>query len=128
MKRQKMCSLPVSQLLTPVIPTGLISTTTVGIPPLARVLAEDLMKAILKEGSPILLKVALKCIGRKATSESTSSHGDGNQSGPKDNQASSSRLGASATHSSTPGSSGGWQVAAAKVLMNQSRRLPISPW
>ena len=106
-KRQKMCSSPVSQSLTPVTPTGSVSTITVGILPLAKVLAEDLTKATLKEGSPNLLKVASKCIGRKATSESTSSHGVGNQSGPKDNTASSSRLGASATCSSTPGSSGG---------------------
>ena len=47
-----------------------------------------------------------KHIGRKATSESTSSHGAGHQSGPKDNIASSSRLGASGA-SSTPGSSAG---------------------
>ena len=63
------------------------------------------MKATLKEGSPNLLKVALKCIGRKATSESTSSYSAGNQSGPKDNLASSLRLGASATCSSAPRSS-----------------------
>ena len=105
-KRQKMHSSPVSQPLTPVTPAGLISTITVGILPLARVLAEDLIKATLSEGSPKLLKVALKYIGRKATSESTSSCGAGNRSGPKDNTASSSRLGASATCSSTPGSSG----------------------
>ena len=104
-KRQKMHSSPVSQPLTPVTPAGLISTITVGIP-LARVLAEDLTKATLKEGSPNLLKVALKCIGRKVTSESTSSHGAGNQSGPEDSTASSSRPGASATYSSAPGSSG----------------------
>ena len=102
-----MHSSPVSQLLTQVTPTDLISTITVGILPPARVLAEDLTKATLKEGSPNLLKVALKCIGRKAISESTSSHGEGNQSRPKDNPASSSRLGASATCSSTPGFSGG---------------------
>ena len=102
-----MHSSPVSQLLTPVTPTGLISTITVGVLPPARVLAEDFMKDTLKEGSPNLLKVASKCIGRKATSESTGSHSAGNQSGPNDNTASSSRLGASATHSSTPGSSGG---------------------
>ena len=106
-KRQKMCSSPISKPLTPVTPTGLISTITVGILPSARVLAEDLTKSTLKEGSPNLLQVASKCIGRKATSESTSSHGAGNRSGPKDNPASSSRLGASATCSSAPGSSGG---------------------
>ena len=51
-KRQKMHSSPVSQLLTPVTPAGSISTITVGILPPARVLAEDLTKATLKEGSP----------------------------------------------------------------------------
>ena len=101
-----MHSSPVSQPLTPVTLAGLISTITVGILPLARVLTEDLMKATLKEGSPNLLKVASKCIGRKATSESMSSHGAGHQSEPKDNTASSLRLGASATHSSVPGCSG----------------------
>ena len=101
-----MCISPVSQPLTPVTPAGSILTIMVGILPLPRVLAEDLTNATLKEGSLNLLKVALKCIGRKATSESTSSHGAGHQSGPKDNTASSSRLGASATCSSTPGSSG----------------------
>ena len=100
-----MWSSPVSQLLTPVTPACLISTITVGILPLARVLAEDLTKATLREGSPSLLKVALKCIGRKVTSESTSSHCAGNQSGSKDNPASSSRPGVSATCSSAPGSS-----------------------
>ena len=50
--------------------------------------------------------MTLKCIGRKATSESTSSHSAGNQSVPKDNPATSSRPGASATQSRTPGSSG----------------------
>ena len=77
-KKQKMHSSPVSQPLTPVKPAGSISTITVGILPLARVLADDLMKATLKEGSPNLLKVASKCIGRKATSDSTSSHCAGN--------------------------------------------------
>ena len=100
-----MHSSPISQLLTPVTPAGSILTITVGILPLARVQAEDLMKATLKEGLPNLLKVASKCIGKKTTSKS-SSHGAGNQSGLKDNTASSSRPGASATCSSTPGSSG----------------------
>ena len=106
MKRQKMHSSPISQLLTPVTPAGSISTITVDILPPARVLAEDLTKATLKEGSPNLLKVALKYIGRKATSESTSSCGADHQSGPKDNTASSSKPGALATCSSTLGSSG----------------------
>ena len=50
-----MCRAPVSQLHTPTIPAGLISIITVGILPSARVLAEDLMKATLREGSPNLL-------------------------------------------------------------------------
>ena len=107
MKRQKMCNSLISQLLTPVTPAGLILTITVGILPLARVLAENLMKATLKEGSPNLLKVASKCISRKVTSESTSSHGAGHQSGSKNNTASSSRPGASVSHPSTPDSCGG---------------------
>ena len=49
-KRQKMHSSPVSQPLTPVTPAGSSSTIPVGILPLARVLAEDVTKATLKEG------------------------------------------------------------------------------
>ena len=49
-KRHKMHSSPVPQL--PVTPAGSILTITVGILPPARVLAEDLTKATLKEGSP----------------------------------------------------------------------------
>ena len=64
-KRQKMRSSPISQPLTPVTAAGLISTITVGILPPARVLAEDLTKATLKESSPNLLKVASKCITGK---------------------------------------------------------------
>ena len=64
-KRQKMHSSPVSQLLTPVTPTGLICTITVGILPPAIVLAENLMKATLKEGSPNLFKVASKCMDQQ---------------------------------------------------------------
>ena len=55
MRRQKMHSAPVSQLSTPNTPRGSISTITVGILPPARVLAEDLTKATLREGSPKLL-------------------------------------------------------------------------
>ena len=101
-----MCSSPISQPLTPVTPAGSTSTITVGFLPPARVLVEDLTKAMLKEGSPNLLKVASKYTGRKATSESTCFHGAGHQSGPKDNTASSSKPGALATCSNTLGSSG----------------------
>ena len=74
---------------------------------MAIVLTKDLTKATLGEGSPNLLKVVSKCIGRKATNESTSSHGAGDQSGSKDKPASSSGPEVSATCSSIPGSSGG---------------------
>ena len=72
-RRQKMCSAPVSQPPTPNTPAGSISTVTVGILPPVRVLAEDLTKATLREGSPNLLQMASKCIGKQTTSESTDS-------------------------------------------------------
>ena len=68
-RRQKMYSAPVSQLPAPNTPAGLNSTITVGILPPARVLAEDLTKANLREGSPNLLQMAQKCVGKQATSE-----------------------------------------------------------
>ena len=64
-------------LPTPNTPAGSISTITVGILPPARVLAEDLMKATLREGSPNLLQMDLKCVGKQATSESTDSRSAG---------------------------------------------------
>ena len=102
-----MCNLPISQPPTPIIPAGSISTITVGILPPAKVLAEDLTKATLREGSPNLLKVTPKFIGWKTTNESTCSHDADHLSGPKDSTASSSRWAVSATCSSAPGSSGG---------------------
>ena len=69
-----MHSVPVSQLPTPNTLAGLISTITVGILPPARVLAEDLTNATLREGSPNLLQMASKCVGKQATSELTDSH------------------------------------------------------
>ena len=68
-----MRSAPVSQPPTPNTPVGLISTITVGILPPARVLAEDLTKAILREGSPNLLQMASKCVVKQTTSELTDS-------------------------------------------------------
>ena len=47
---------PVSQQSTPNTPAGSITTISVGILPLARVVAEDLTKANLREGSPNLLQ------------------------------------------------------------------------
>ena len=44
-KRQKMCSSPVSQLLTPVTSTGLISTITVGILPPSKSASRGLNKS-----------------------------------------------------------------------------------
>ena len=76
-RRQKMCSAPASQLPTPNTPAGSISTVTVGILPQARVLAEDLTKATLREGSPNLLQMASKCVSKQTTSESTDSHSAG---------------------------------------------------
>ena len=97
----------VSQPPTPITPAGSISTITVGILPPAKVLAEDLTKSTLGEGSPNLLKVTPKFMGWKTTNESTHSHDANHQSGPKDNSAPSSRPGVSATYSSVLGSSGG---------------------
>ena len=106
-RRQKIHSTPVSQPPTPNTPTGLISTITGGILPPARVLAEDLTKATPREGSPNLLKMALKCVSKQTTSELTDSHSAGEQGGIKDNQASSSKPGVLTVHSNAPGSSSG---------------------
>ena len=103
-RRWKMHSTPVFQLSAPNTLAGLISTITVEILPPARVLAEDLTKANLREGLPNLLQMALKCVGKQATSESTDSDSAGGLGGTKNNQASSSKL---TMHSSGPGSSGG---------------------
>ena len=99
-----MCSPPVSQPPTPNTPAGLISTITVEILP--PVLAEDLTKATLREGSPNLLQMASMCVDKQATSELTDSHSAGERDGTKNNQASSSKPRVLTTHSSVPGSSG----------------------
>ena len=70
-------------------------------------LAEDLTKATLREGSANLLKVTPKFIGWKTTNKATSSHNADHLSRPKDSTAQSSRQGVSATCSSASGSSGG---------------------
>ena len=106
-KRHKMHNSPVSQPPAPITLAGSISTITVGILPPAKVLAEDLTKATLREGSPNLLKVTPKFIGWKTTSEATCPHDADHPSGPKDSTAPSSRWSVSATCSSAPGSSGG---------------------
>ena len=104
LRRQKMYSTPVSQPPTPNTPAGSISTITVEIPP--RVLAEDLTKATLREGSPNLLQMALKCVCKQTTSELTDSHSAGEQGGTKDNLASSSKQRVLTAHSSAPGLTG----------------------
>ena len=98
-----MCSGPVSQPSTPNTPTGWISTITVGILPPARVLAEDLTKATLREGSPNSPKMVSKCVSKQTTSESTDSCSAGERGGTKDNQASSSKPGVLTAHFSAPG-------------------------
>ena len=98
---------PISQPPIPITPAGSILTITVGILPPATLLAEDLTKATLREGSPNLLKVTPRFIGWRTTKESTHSHDADHQSGPKDSTVPSSRQGVSATCSSVPGSSGG---------------------
>ena len=89
-KRHKMYNSPISQPPTPITPAASISTITVGILPSAKVLAEDLTKATLRDGSPNLLKVTPKFISWKTTNESTCFHDSDHRSGPKDNTASSS--------------------------------------
>ena len=106
-KRHKMHNSPVSQPPAPITPACSISTITVGILLPAKVLAEDLTKAILWEGSPTLLKVTPKFIRWKTTNETTHFCDADHLSGPKDSTAPSSRWGVSATSSSVPGSSGG---------------------
>ena len=78
-----------------------------GILPPARVVAEDLTKANLREGSPNVLQMALSGVGKQVTSESTDSHSSGRLCGTKNDQPSSSKPRASTTHSSRPGPSGG---------------------
>ena len=58
---------PVSQPSTPITPADWISTIKVGILPPAKVLADDLTKATLREESPTILKVIPKFIGWKTT-------------------------------------------------------------
>ena len=86
---------------------GLISTITVGILPPAKVLAKDLTKANLREGSPNLLQMALSGVGKQATSELADFHGTGRLGGTKNNQPSSSKPEALSMHPSGPGPSHG---------------------
>ena len=82
-RRWKIRSAPVSQLSSPNTLAGLISTITMGILPPARVLAEDLTKANLREGSQNLLQMALKGVGKQATGELMDSCGAARLGGAK---------------------------------------------
>ena len=104
-RRSKMHNSPVSQPPTPITPAGLISTIKVGILPPAKVLADDLTKATLREGSSNVLKVTPKFIGWKTMKESTHSLDANCLSRKKDNMVLSSRQGARATCPSAPDSS-----------------------
>ena len=106
MRRSKMHNSLVSQPPTPITPASLISTIKVGILPPAKVLADDLTKATLREGYPNVLKVTPKFIGWKTMKESMCSLDANHLSGQKDNMASSSRQGALAIFPGVPGSSG----------------------
>ena len=70
-------------------------------------LAEDLTKANLREGSPNLLQMASKHVGKQVTSESIDSCSAGEQGGTKNNQASSLKPRVLTMHTSGPCSSGG---------------------
>ena len=89
-RRWKIHSAPVSQQSAPNTLAGSITTISVGILPPDRVVAEDLTKANLGEGSPNLLQMALSGVGKQVTSESMDSHSVGGLGGTKNNQASSS--------------------------------------
>ena len=78
-----------------------------GIIPPARVVADDLTKTNLREGSPNILLMASSGVGKQVTSESTDSCSAGGLGGTKNNQPSSSKPRVSTMHSSGPGPSGG---------------------
>ena len=105
-KRSKVRNSLVSQPPTPITPASLISTIKVGILCPPKVLADDLTKATLREGSPNILKVTPEFMGWKTTKESTRSCDANCLSRQKENMASFSKQGVSATCSSVPGSSG----------------------
>ena len=105
-RRWKVHSAPVSQQSVPNTLAGSITTISVGIIPPARVLAEDVTKANLREGSPNLLQMALDGVGKQVTSELMDSGSTGILGGTKNNQPSSSKPRASTMHSSGPGPRG----------------------
>ena len=78
-----------------------------GIIPPARVVADDLTKTNLGEGSPNILLMASSGVGKQVTSELTDSCSAGRLGGTQNNQPSSSKPRASTMHSSGPSPSGG---------------------
>ena len=88
-------------------PANSFTTIPVGILPPARVLADDLTKVNLREGSPNTLLMALSGVGKQVTSELMDSHNASGLGGTKNNQPSSSKPRASTMHSNGPDSSGG---------------------
>ena len=106
-RRWKVCCAPVSQQSVPDTPAGSITTISVGIIPPARVVAEDLTKANLREGLPNILQMTLSGVGKQITSESTDYHSTGRLGGTKNNQLSSSKPRESTMHLSGPGPIGG---------------------
>ena len=105
-REQKVCCAPVSQQSVQDTLAGLITTISVGIIPPARVVAEDLTKANLREGSPNTLLTASSGVGKQVTSEPMDSC-SASSLGAKNNQQSSSKPRTSTLHSSEPGPSGG---------------------
>ena len=103
--RKRVCCQPVSQPTSVTnTPICLISTITVGLPPPARVLAEDLTKVNQRNNSPNLMQMASKDMGKQATSELTDSHNTASGAhGAKSNQLLAPKPGIPTTHSGGPG-------------------------
>ena len=73
-RHRKIHSSPVTQQSVPDTPASWIIPIFVGIIPAARVVAEDLIKTNLREGSPNILWMASSGVGQQVTSESIDSH------------------------------------------------------
>ena len=119
---------PIFQPPTPITPAGSILTLTVGILPPAKVLAEDLTKATLRESSSNLLKVTPKFMAGKL---------------PKNQHVLTVQIIIVDPKTIQHHPPGGvfqlhaqvclalvevWQAAMVKVLVNPSRKLSTSPW
>ena len=106
--RKMVCHQPVSQPTSvPYTPVILISIITVGLPPPARVLAEDSAKVQQRVSSPNLVQMASKGTGKQATSESTDSHNTASGAhGAKSHQPLTPKPGIPTAHTGGPGPSG----------------------